>query len=81
MCPQNPTQPGVSPCWIRQGMRNWLCQDNKDSAAPAPLQANPARGELVWSSCPKLGLLLALIDAQHHFSGGKGFGHSTAKLG
>lgn len=90
MCPQNPAQPVTPRCWIRQGMRNWLCpkphtcQDNKDSAAAAPLQASPAQGELVWSSCPKLGLLLALIDAQCHFSGGKGFGHSTAsssKLG
>lgn len=62
-------------------MRNWLCpkshtcQDNKDSAAPAPLQA---------SSCLKLCLLLALIDAQWHSCGGKGFEHSTAstcKLG
>lgn len=85
MCPQNPAEPVTPQSWIRQGMRSWLCpksppcQESKDSAAP--LQANPAQAELLWGSYLKLGLLLALTDAQCHFSGGNGFGHSTSKPG
>lgn len=64
MGPQNPAQPVAPQCWIRQGMRNWLCpkprtyQGNKDGAAPAPLRANPAQGELVWSLAQSWGSCL-----------------------